>query len=79
LREPRTALYGGPDGLDFYRRIAAAVPRFLRKGGAVMVEMGYGQAGEVREIFEDVACKIDAVIKDHNGIDRIIVARWTNS
>lgn len=45
LHEPRHALDGGADGLDLLRRVAAAAPRWLAPGGAVLVEVGTGQAG----------------------------------
>ena len=79
LREPRAALYGGEDGLDFYRKIFTAAGRFLNNGGYVAVEIGYGQTGAVKDICEDaVGFSVEDVKKDLNGIDRVIVARWTN-
>jgi len=50
--EPRVALDGGPDGLAFYRRIAADANAFLKPGGAVMVEIGWTQEPAVRALFE---------------------------
>jgi release factor glutamine methyltransferase len=79
LMEPRVALYGGEDGLDFYRRIFRGAGNFLNKGGYVAVEIGYSQARAVKDVvvnsagFETVEVK-----KDFNGIDRILVARWTS-
>ena len=43
--DPRGALDGGADGLDFYRRLAAEAAAFLKPGGRVMLEFGDGQAG----------------------------------
>ncbi len=45
--EPQLALFGGPDGLDFYRRIAADAPAILRPGASVFVEIGYDQHDQV--------------------------------
>jgi release factor glutamine methyltransferase len=49
--EPRLALDGGPDGLEAYRRIAAALPSLLAAGGIATVELGAGQADDVAAIF----------------------------
>ncbi|KAJ7217870.1 S-adenosyl-L-methionine-dependent methyltransferase [Mycena pura] len=55
--EDPKALFGGPDGLDFYRAIAAlvAVKGFLNPGALVVVEVGDGQAERVRKIFHSAA------------------------
>lgn len=53
--EPRLALDGGPDGLAFYRRIAAEAGRRLNPGGAVMVEVGWTQEPAVRGIFAEAS------------------------
>ena len=42
-REPRIALDGGSDGLDFYRRLLAVCPAHIKKGGALLLEIGYDQ------------------------------------
>ena len=49
--EPRLALDGGEDGLDFYRRIAAEYDGYLAEGGALMLEVGAGQAEAVSAMF----------------------------
>lgn len=49
--EPREALYGGEDGLDFYRRIPGVYLEKLKGGGLFAVEIGIGQDAEVAEIF----------------------------
>ncbi|MEI6862961.1 MAG: peptide chain release factor N(5)-glutamine methyltransferase, partial [Candidatus Omnitrophota bacterium] len=54
LKEPRVALYGGEDGLDFYRRIFNDAGKFLNDGGYVVVEIGYGQSRAVKDICEGV-------------------------
>jgi release factor glutamine methyltransferase len=51
LHEPRVALDGGPDGLDVLRRLAAAAPRWLAPGGAVLVESTQAQLPAVLEAF----------------------------
>src|SRR3989338_9404715 len=45
--EPQAALYGGDDGLDFYRRIISESPAYLTQGGHLILEMGYDQTEEI--------------------------------
>ncbi len=74
LHEPRVALTFGTDGLDMYRRIAAASRARLTPEGAVMVEIGAGQAAEVQALFRRAGfSKIDA-IRDLAGLERVICA-----
>jgi release factor glutamine methyltransferase len=49
--EPRQALDGGPDGLFFYRAIAAQAAALLTAGGALIVELGAGQHQTVAAIL----------------------------
>ena len=79
LREPKTALDGGEDGLDFYRRIAGGAPDHLRSGGHIIFEIGFGQAGEVCKILQERGVfKVVGIEKDFNGIDRVVIATWIN-
>lgn len=50
--EPRAALSAGEDGMRFFRMFAAEAGRWVRPGGALLFEFGYGQAPAVREIIE---------------------------
>lgn len=50
--EPRIALDGGVDGLDFYKKIAATAKNFLKKDGKIILEIGFGQEKNVTNIFE---------------------------
>jgi len=72
--DPRLALDGGPDGLDFYRRLAAEAAKYLEPSGRIMVEFGDGQAGHIREIFADHNWVVEKVEADYSGRPRIIVA-----
>ena len=68
--EPRLALDGGADGLDFYRRILDEVPKYLNAGGVVIMEVGIGEATEIVKMLKgDVYAMI---IKDFNDIDRYV-------
>jgi len=74
--EPVTALYGGEDGLDFYRRIISAASAYLLQGGYLMLEMGYGQAEEIKKLIEqDKVFEHIVIKKDFAGIDRVIKAQ----
>ncbi|MBR4235587.1 MAG: peptide chain release factor N(5)-glutamine methyltransferase [Clostridia bacterium] len=74
--EPENALYGGADGLDFYRRFTADLPLHLNECGAVVFEVGSGQAEAVGQMLENAfpGCKADAK-KDLNGIPRAVYMR----
>jgi release factor glutamine methyltransferase len=73
--DPRLALDGGADGLDFYRRIAAEARAWLAPGGKLMLEFGDGQDGALREIFSDDKWIVDAVLPDYSGRARMFIAR----
>jgi release factor glutamine methyltransferase len=74
--EPRAALDGGVDGLDFYRRIAEEAPDYLRQGGAVAVEIGATMGSLVLALFRNSAAYLDTQVhQDYSGRDRVIVAR----
>ena len=74
LREPRMALDGGADGLDFYRRIARGAPARLTARGMLAVEAGDGQAPAVAALFEAAGlCGVEAV-SDLYGHARVVRA-----
>ncbi len=68
--EPRLALDGGADGLEIYRKIASEAPKYLTRGGTVIMEVGEGQAAEVVKLFKGNAYSM--IIKDFNGVDRYV-------
>jgi release factor glutamine methyltransferase len=74
--DPRAALDGGADGLDFYRRLAASAKPFLRPGGKIMLEFGDGQAPDIRGIFENEKWIVEAVKEDYSQRARILIATW---
>jgi len=73
--EPRAALDGGADGLDFYRIIVPAAPEHLTPGGWLMVELGIGQAEAVLGMFRQAGFGDCFVAKDPNDIDRVVGGR----
>ncbi len=70
--EPIIALDGGLDGLDFYREIAKNVKDYLSGNGVLLLECGYNQAQEIKELL--VGFKSVEIVKDYEQIERIIVA-----
>ena len=73
--EPRRALDGGADGLDFYRAIAAAAPALLAPGGVLIVELGAGQAQAVGALFAAAGLAPLPPRPDLNGVPRALLAR----
>ena len=69
--EPRLALNGGADGLDFYRRLSHDFSAVLKPGGFMLLELGMGQANEVKELFEKAGAQAE-IIKDLAGVERIL-------
>jgi len=75
-KEPKIALDGGEDGLDFYRIIAEQAINYLKTGSFLCFEIGYNQKNDVIKIIEDeqnyknTYCKIDLY-----GNDRIIITQ----
>jgi release factor glutamine methyltransferase len=72
--EPLLALDGGDDGLDLVRRLSAAAAAQLRPGGALVLEIGAGQAPATRAICEQGGFVQVAAHKDLGGIERVVVA-----
>ena len=72
-KEPSLALFGGADGLDFYRRIAREAPPRLLPRGRLCLEIGDGQAEAVSallaEAFEEISTS-----KDLSGLPRVVSA-----
>lgn len=73
--DPRTALDGGPDGLDFYRRLATGATAFLKPAGRVMLEFGDDQAEDVSQIFVAQNWTVESIREDYTKRPRILTAR----
>lgn len=72
--EPRLALAGGQDGLDYYRRLIKEGPALLSAGGFMAFEAGIGQAAAISELVQQSqTLKVTEIIKDYAGIDRVVV------
>ena len=72
--EPSNALFGGDDGMDFYRKIASDGFELLNAGGGIFFEIGYDEAEGVREILINNGYTDIEVLKDLSGLDRVVSA-----
>ena len=70
--EPRSALDGGADGLDFYRAIAAQWGSALRLGGSLLFEVGINQAMDVAALLEGSGFEDIQSTQDTQGIPRVV-------
>ena len=68
--EPELALYGGEDGLAFYRRLANEYTRVLKKGGTLLLEIGMTQREAVEALFPNAECTLD-----YGGRARVITVK----
>ena len=74
--EPRAALDGGPDGGDFYRRIAREARHHLAAGGALLLEIGDGMGAAVAQIFRQAGgWGVPAIRHDYTGRERAAILR----
>lgn len=74
--EPHSALYAGEGGLEFYKRIIGCAPLYLAPDGCLIMEMGYGQANDIKKIaFENGRFKDIEIKKDLSGIERVFKAQ----
>lgn len=77
--EPRSALDGGEDGLDFYRQIASEGYLYLKEEGFMALEVGYNQAPLVCNILQEVGPYVAiSCVKDLSGIERVVIAHILN-
>jgi release factor glutamine methyltransferase len=74
--EPHRALYGGEDGLDFYKKIIAVAGEYLVPSGGIYFEIGPNQAEQVKKILYKSGFSDIGITKDLAERDRVISARW---
>jgi release factor glutamine methyltransferase len=77
--DPRSALDGGADGLDYYRALSASVPALLSPGGILVVEIGAGQADAVAQLFAAAGLAVASPHPDLNGVPRALLATKASS
>jgi release factor glutamine methyltransferase len=75
--EPHTALFGGVDGLDFYRRLIAESPHYLKPGGYAVLEIGFSQVDSISEMFRGGPLELVDVTRDLQGIPRTVCLQRT--
>ena len=73
--EPHLALFGGDDGLDFYRAIAKNYRKVLKPGGYLCFEFGMGQGDDVCSILEENSYTILERSRDYNDRERAVLAQ----
>lgn len=73
--EPRLALNGGDDGLDFYRKIIEQSPKFLNKNGYLIFEIGFDQANDLRNLVNKSEFKLIEIVKDLAQNDRVVILK----
>jgi len=74
--EPKLALIAGPKGTEIQQRIIGTAPEFLKKSGALIMEMGQGQSDALMGMVNDAGrYEIPEIMKDLAGIERVLVAR----
>lgn len=73
--EPKGALDGGKDGLDYYRAISSEACKYLKSEGMIFYEVGHDQADQVKEILARYDFKDITIIKDLAGLNRIVYGR----
>ena len=73
--EPLLALDGGKSGLVFYEKILEKAPFYLEEAGILMVEIGYNQGEQVKQLFEKNGFADVEIKKDLAGLDRVVRGR----
>lgn len=73
--EPKLALDGGADGLDFYRALIEKCPSHIKDGGILMFEIGYNQGRALVDLTESAGGRVGKaqIFKDYGGNDRVAV------
>lgn len=74
--EPHIALFGGRDGLDFYRSIAANYSRALKPGGYLALEFGEEQGDDICRILEEHGYTILERTRDYHNTERAVLAQY---
>ncbi|MBI4846813.1 MAG: methyltransferase, partial [Candidatus Omnitrophica bacterium] len=78
-REPKNALDGGYDGLEFYRKIVEQIPDFIANSGYLAFEFGDGQKVLIKDIIKESGIFEEPVFFcDFNGIFRFVIAKCKN-
>lgn len=76
--EPHSALTGGREGLDFYRRLTEEAPTLLGQGGLLALEIGHEQGSSVAALMKHQGFSQVKVLQDLAGYDRVVLGRRSN-
>ena len=75
--EPNLALFGGADGLDFYRQLAKDAPALLARDGLLAVEIGWQQGPAVQKLWLEAGLTKVEIIQDFADHDRVVIGYKT--
>ena len=74
LFEPRGALVAGPKGTELHERLLQEAGRYLSPGGALILEVGAGQARTIRQIVEQISgYRFHRLVYDEAGLERVVI------
>ena len=74
LFEPRGALVAGPQGTELHERLLQEAGRYLSPGGALILEIGAGQARAIRQIVEQISgYRFHRLVYDEAGLERVVI------
>ena len=73
--DPRLALDGGEDGLNFYREIISGAKSKLKNNAWLMFEVGQGQSDDVCKLLREAGYESVEAVKDYNKIERVVYGR----
>ena len=74
LFEPRGALIAGPQGTELHERLLQEAGRYLSPGGALILEIGAGQARAIRQIVEQISgYRFHRLVYDEAGLERVVI------
>ncbi|MDO9464242.1 MAG: peptide chain release factor N(5)-glutamine methyltransferase [bacterium] len=72
--EPRIALDGGTDGIDFYPELVKGAEEFLKPNGFLIMEIGYGQVEGIKKLISSRGTFFaPEIVRDYGGIERVII------
>lgn len=75
-QEPKLALDGGQDGLDIIRKIVAQAPSFMENNGHLIMEIGFDEKEDVKEMFSNAGFVYIDAKKDLGNRDRVVFGKW---
>jgi release factor glutamine methyltransferase len=80
LFEPRGALVAGSRGTEFHERLLQEAGRYLVSGGALIMEIGVGQARAIRRIVGQIPCyRFQQLVCDAAGLERVVIVERTGT